>query len=59
MLKNDANACFISCYLVLKFNFNPNETPEWKLHCLVYVEWLLGAICLVDLTRVCGIFPEG
>jgi hypothetical protein len=58
MLKTDANACFISWCLVLKFNFNPNETPGWKWHCLVYVEWLLGATCMVDLTMACGIFPR-
>jgi hypothetical protein len=38
----------------MKIKLQPNETPGWKWHCLVYVEWLLRATYLVDLARVCG-----
>ena len=56
--ENDANAYFtFSWEVVLKIkNYNLNETPGWNWLCLVYVEWLLRTMCMVDLTVHVGVF---
>jgi hypothetical protein len=44
----------------MKIELQPNETPGWKWHCLVYIEWLPRAThTWLSTQDLCGCFHLG